>query len=64
MSRALVLLAALALVGCGEKKPDPYAQANTGLLAALPVYPGAAAPKTSASSSAYLTSATSTCGGP
>jgi len=42
---------ALALVGCGDKqqqKPDAYAAANTALLAAVPVYPGAAAPKTSA----------------
>jgi hypothetical protein len=47
--RALVLLAAVGLlVACGTKKPDAYAQQNTALLATLPVYPGAAAPKTSA----------------
>ena len=44
-----MLLAALALVGCGSKKPNAYANANTALLNSLPVYPGAASPKTSAS---------------
>ena len=42
MKLAVLLLLALALVGCGSKKPD----ANAGLLDRLPVYPGAAAPKT------------------
>ena len=43
------MVAALALVGCGTKKPDGYCVANTSLLNALPVYPGAAAPRTSTS---------------
>jgi hypothetical protein len=45
----VALLAVLALVGCGAKKPDAYARANTSLLNALPVYPGAASPTTSTS---------------
>jgi hypothetical protein len=45
---ALALAVAVAATACGEKKPDPYAQANLALLDRLPVYPGAAAPKTSA----------------
>ena len=49
MARALALLAVLALVGCGAKKADPYAKANLALLDRMPVYPGATAPKTSAS---------------
>jgi hypothetical protein len=50
--RASILFAALALAGCGEKKADEYALANTALLGGLPVYPGAAAPRTSVSSAA------------
>jgi hypothetical protein len=52
MSRAAVLLLALALLGCGgEHKPKAdaaYPAANRALLARVPVYPGAAAPKTTA----------------
>jgi hypothetical protein len=41
--RLAVLLAAAALLAaCGSKKPDP----NVGVLASIPVYPGAAAPRT------------------
>jgi hypothetical protein len=44
-----VALALCTLTACGgSKKPSAYARANTALLATLPVYPGAAAPKTSA----------------
>jgi hypothetical protein len=47
-----LLLLALVLVGCGGKKQPQadtaYTAANSALLARLPVYPGAAAPKTSA----------------
>jgi hypothetical protein len=46
---AAVALAVLALAACGSKKPDPYTTANTSLLNALPLYPGAAAPRTSTS---------------
>lgn len=48
---AAVLLGAVALIaaGCGAKHPDGYTQANTALLERVPVYPGAAAPKTTAS---------------
>jgi hypothetical protein len=45
------LLLALALAGCGDDKPKTdtaYPAANTALLARVPVYPGAAAPKTTA----------------
>jgi hypothetical protein len=49
---ALVLVAALALAGCGGKKADPYAQANVKLLDELVVYPGAASPKTTTSGTA------------
>jgi hypothetical protein len=48
---AAPLLLALALAGCGDGKPKAdtaYPAANTALLAQLPVYPGAAAPKTTA----------------
>lgn len=46
---AAALLAAVAIAGCGgDKKKDAYAEANTALLAGVPVYPGAAAPKTTA----------------
>ena len=47
----MVLCALLALAGCGGHKSDPYATANLALLANVPVYPGAAAPKTSTSTS-------------
>jgi hypothetical protein len=42
----LVPVALLLLTGCGSKKADP----NVGLLDRLPVYPGAAAPKTTLTS--------------
>ena len=55
MRRAASALAALPVVlvavGCGSHKPSAYAAANTALLDAVAVYPGAAAPKTSASAS-------------
>jgi hypothetical protein len=55
VKRALSLLAvAVVAVACGEKKPDAYAQANVALLDRLPVYPGAAAPKTSAGASSNV----------
>jgi hypothetical protein len=45
-----ILLATLMLaVGCGSKKPDPYDRANLALLNRIPVYPGAAAPRTTTS---------------
>ena len=47
-----VAAAALLLAGCGSQKSDPYEQANLALLDTLPVYPGAAAPKTTTSGSA------------
>jgi hypothetical protein len=46
---AAAALAVLVLAGCGSKNPDAYSTANTSLLNALPVYPGAAAPRTSTS---------------
>lgn len=50
MRVALVLVAALALVGCGGgKKADRYEQANIALLDGVPVYPGATSPKTTTS---------------
>jgi hypothetical protein len=49
---ALVLAAALALVGCGGKKADPYEQANLALLDTVPVYPGVSSPKTTTSGTA------------
>ena len=42
MRRVALLAVALAVAGCGSKKPDP----NVTLLNSVPVYPGAAAPKT------------------
>ena len=49
MTRAALLLATVALVGCGGGgKPDRYTEANSALLNRLPVYPGAASPKTTA----------------
>jgi hypothetical protein len=49
MRWAAAALAALVLAGCGSKKPDAYSTENASLLDALPVYPGAAAPRTSTS---------------
>jgi hypothetical protein len=50
MLRRVTLLAAgvVALSGCGADKPSAYAEENVALLARVPVYPGAASPKTSA----------------
>ena len=45
------LLVVLALAGCGAHKPGAYEAANTALLNRVPVYPGAVAHKTTASSS-------------
>jgi hypothetical protein len=45
---ALLVVVAVLFAGCGSRKPDPYSQANSTLLNAVPVYPGAAAPKTTA----------------
>ena len=42
MRIVLVLALVVLVTGCGSKKPD----ANAGLLDRLPVYPGAAAPRT------------------
>jgi hypothetical protein len=45
-------LAVIALTGCGgSSKPSAYARENTALLARVPVYPGAAAPRTSSGAS-------------
>jgi hypothetical protein len=45
-------LAVVALAGCGgSSKPSAYARENIALLARIPVYPGAAAPRTSAGTS-------------
>ena len=46
MKVGLLLAAALLLTACGSKKADPYATANRALLARIPVYPGAASPRT------------------
>jgi hypothetical protein len=47
---ALLLAAALVLLaGCGSKKADAYDSANVALLNRIPVYPGAAAPRTTTS---------------
>jgi hypothetical protein len=49
---AAASLAVVALAGCGgSSKPGAYAQENTALLARLPVYPGAATPRTSSGAS-------------
>ncbi|MDX6474519.1 MAG: hypothetical protein QOH95_30 [Gaiellaceae bacterium] len=45
---ALFLVGIFAVAGCGGGKPSRYALENTALLARLPVYPGAASPKTTA----------------
>jgi hypothetical protein len=47
-----VLFAALALVGCGGKKADPYTQANVALLDHVAVYPGATSAKMTTSGTA------------
>jgi hypothetical protein len=47
----LAALALLVVAGCGSKKPNAYAQANVALLDRLPVYPGAASPRTTANGS-------------
>ncbi len=41
-----LVVAALALAGCGTHKPSPAIAANTALLDRIPAYPGSAAPKT------------------
>jgi hypothetical protein len=46
---AVAVLAVVALAGCGGHKPSAYATANTTLLHSVPVYPGAGAPRTTAS---------------
>jgi ABC-type glycerol-3-phosphate transport system substrate-binding protein len=46
---ALLLALCLALAACGGTKADPTATANRALLDGVPVYPGAAAPKTTTS---------------
>jgi hypothetical protein len=46
---AVAVLAVVALAGCGDHKPSPYATANTTLLDSVPVYHGAGAPKTTGS---------------
>ena len=49
MKAGLLLALCLALVACGGTKADPIATANRALLDGMPVYPGAAAPKTTTS---------------
>jgi len=59
--RRSLLLAALgaALAGCGSSdEPSAYARANTALLARIPVFPGASAPKTTAQKSSDVEFAT------
>jgi hypothetical protein len=53
MARTLALLAALGALaaGCGSHRPGAYARDNTALLARVPVYPGASAPKTTSGAS-------------
>jgi hypothetical protein len=47
MRLAVLAAAALLFAGCGgDKKPSPRVAANTAVLDKIPVYPGAAAPKT------------------
>ena len=46
---AVLFLAVVLLAGCGSRKPDAYTQANVALLDRIPVYPGAAAPRTTTS---------------
>ena len=49
---ATLLFAVAGLTACGGSgKPDSYARENAALLARVPVYPGASAPKTSDESS-------------
>jgi hypothetical protein len=43
---ALLMLVALALLGCGGAKPSAQARANSALLDRAPVYPGATGAKT------------------
>jgi hypothetical protein len=52
---AIVVAAALLVAGCGTKKPTAYERANLALLDVVPVYPGAAAPKTTTSGAAQTT---------
>jgi hypothetical protein len=42
----LLVVAVLALAGCGSHKPTAQTLQNTALLDSIPVYPGSAAPKT------------------
>ncbi len=49
MKLCLLLAAVLLLAGCGSKKANPYATANRALLERIPVYPGAASPRTTVS---------------
>jgi hypothetical protein len=51
VTRTAAVLAVLALTACGGHKPSAYAAENTALLNRVPVYTGAAAPKTSAGGS-------------
>jgi hypothetical protein len=46
---AALLVALLALTGCGSKRQDAYDRANIALLDRLPVYPGSASPRTTTS---------------
>ena len=49
MRRGVAAFAVVALAGCGGHNPSAYSTANTALLDRVPVYPGAADPKTSTS---------------